>query len=133
MLKEEKIKKEWENMLRGIASFSYIEGYISLNGWLPMNLLSQGIRFKLSAKTKQDFELNGDFIRPTSLAGIETNNGWVKVSSEADYPLDDCRYWIANENGVFDFFANKERIVKKFENKTLTHYKKLEETLPPVF
>jgi len=63
------------------------------------------------------------------LPGVEE---WVEVKSESDFPADEkCRYWIANENGVFDFFANREMIVSKFNNKTLTHYKKLTETLPP--
>jgi hypothetical protein len=59
-------------------------------------------------------------------------NGWTKVSSEADLPTEDCRYWIANKNGVFDFFVNKGQVAIKFKNETLTHYKKLVETLPPV-
>jgi len=59
-------------------------------------------------------------------------NGWVKIETKDDYPTKDCRYWIANKNGVFDFFAKKDTVARKFENGTLTHYKELEETLPPV-
>jgi hypothetical protein len=62
----------------------------------------------------------------------QSAGGWVKVNSESDLPTKDCRYWIANENGVFDFFANKNQIKRKFQNKTLTHYKELEESLPPL-
>jgi len=58
-------------------------------------------------------------------------NGWTKIESENDYPTKDCRYWIANKNGVFDFFSTKEGVIGKFENKTLTHYKELEEPMPP--
>ena len=58
-------------------------------------------------------------------------NGWTKVNNIDDYPIKNCRYWIANKNEVFDFFADKYMIRKKFENGTLTHYKELEETLPP--
>lgn len=68
---------------------------------------------------------------PSPIKG-QGDNGWVEVKSESDFPDDEkCRYWIANENGVFDFFGNREMIVSKFKNGTLTHYKKLTETLPP--
>ena len=63
---------------------------------------------------------------------IKDKNGWIKVESSNDYPDKDCRYWIANENGVFDFFADRWQIARKFENGTLTHYKELDETLPPI-
>ena len=59
------------------------------------------------------------------------SDGWIKVNSPDDYPTEDCRYWIANENGVFAFFADKDQIRRKFENKTLTHYRKLQEVEPP--
>ena len=128
MSKEEKIKSAWNDLLNGIAEYSYVECYLSMNGWLPMNLLSQNIRLKLAGALESKFVLNGDFIRPISLTGVETNNGWTKVNSEADFPLDKkSRYWIANENGIFDFFGTYETIEAKFKNKTLTHYKKLEE------
>jgi hypothetical protein len=58
-------------------------------------------------------------------------NGWIIVRNKKDYPVKDCRYWIANKNGVFSFFATKEQVKFKFENGTLTHYKELEESLPP--
>jgi hypothetical protein len=128
MSKEEKIKTAWNDLINGIAEYSYVEGYLSINGWLPVNLLSQNIILKLASKLDNKFVINGDFIRPISLNGIEDNNGWIKVKSEADFPLDKkSRYWIANENGIFDFFGTAETIETKFKNKTLTHYKKLEE------
>lgn len=134
MSKQEKIKLSWVDLLENIAAYSYVDGYLSTNGWLPMNLLSNEIRLKLAGKLEMKFVVNGDFIRPTSLTGIETNNGWTKVNSEADLPLDTKgRYWIANENGIFDFFGTVETIEAKFKNKTLTHYKKLEEVPAPIW
>ncbi len=59
-------------------------------------------------------------------------NGWIKINNIKDYPTKDCRYWIANKNGIFDFFASKETVIAKYENYTLTHYKELEEPLPPI-
>jgi len=59
------------------------------------------------------------------------NSGWVSVETIEDLPIEDCRYWIANKNGVFDFLANKEQVKAKFSNGTLTHYKKVDEPSPP--
>lgn len=75
---------------------------------------------------------NSDLGSVSGSALIKDKNGWIKVESSNDYPDKDCRYWIANENGVFDFFADRWQIARKFENGTLTHYKELDETLPPV-
>jgi len=51
-----------------------------------------------------------------------TDNDWVEMKTVDDAPKVEGRYWIANENGVFDFFGGIETIQKKFINKTLTHY-----------
>ena len=60
------------------------------------------------------------------------NDDWIKIESNKDYPTKECRYWIANKNGIFDFFADKEQIIRKYENGTLTHYKELKEISPPI-
>ena len=40
-------------------------------------------------------------IRPKSLQGIETNNGWTKIESESDLPKDINNLWlIANDGSI---------------------------------
>jgi hypothetical protein len=59
-------------------------------------------------------------------------NGWIKIESVDDLPGGySRRFWIANKNGVFDFFADIIMIRKKFENGTVTHYQELIEISPP--
>src|SRR5690606_22429946 len=56
---------------------------------------------------------------------------WIKINSEADLPKEKGDYWIANENGVFDFIASRDQIKTKFENSTCTHYMRFFKPQPP--
>lgn len=56
---------------------------------------------------------------------------WIKINSESDLPKEKGDYWIANENGVFDFIASIDQIKAKFENNTCTHYMRVFKPQPP--
>lgn len=56
---------------------------------------------------------------------------WIKINSESDLPKEKGDYWIANENGVFDFIASRDQIKAKFENNTCTHYMRFFKPQPP--
>lgn len=58
-------------------------------------------------------------------------NKWVKVNSIEDLPTKECRYWMANENRVFDYFTDADGIKRMFLSEALTHYKELIEATPP--
>lgn len=63
---------------------------------------------------------------------LEANQAqWIKIESESDLPKEKGDYWIANENGVFDFIASREQIKAKFENNTCTHYMPIIKPEPP--
>lgn len=76
MTKEEKIKECWganyeafkehidEN---GIAIYPYFQKHEMIEDVRPLDLI-------------------GSNFRPKSLRGIENNNGWIKIESEADLP-----------------------------------------------
>jgi len=57
--------------------FDSIVNFIDDNGWISGSLF--GIDTELLDKS-------GHEERPKSLQGIETNNGWIKIESEADLP-----------------------------------------------
>lgn len=73
----------------------------------------------------------GYFLEAQEVQGEK--DGWIRVLSKNDLPVEDGDYWVANENGVFPFFGDKDKIFAKFKNKTLTHYysKKVVPPSPP--
>lgn len=123
--KEEVIKESWGNNIPN--------GGIDENGWSKLPYRPELIDYE-NYDAQQYIE--GGYIRPKSLKGIEDNNGWIKIESEKHLPNKDGyerEYWIANENGVFDFIATGWQINKKFENKTITHYKPIIKLLKPLY
>lgn len=56
---------------------------------------------------------------------------WIRIKSASDLPTEDCRYWIAKESAIYSIFATKEGVANKFQNGTITHYKKLVEPQNP--
>lgn len=141
MCKEELIKNEWESFLKGVATFSYVEGYLSSNGWIPMNLLNESIRVKLASKFNE-FEINGDFIRPKKLNGIDDNNGWIKINSADDLPKEPILCNIFREDGNIDigkyvgndrwFLANND-YPHTTQSLSITHYMPIVKPQPPKY
>ena len=75
-MKEDKIKIEWNKVLRK-TDYSAIAHFVSENGWISINALS-----KEEILLIREVEINGDFIRPYTLSGIENNNEWIVVLSD---------------------------------------------------
>jgi hypothetical protein len=76
--------------------------------------------------------------RPKSLQGIENNNGWIKIESEADLPKENLDCWFYNSYGMFRGYFNKKQgffYDEKYEviRYDLTHYKPIEKPLLPIY
>ena len=86
--------------------------------------------------------------RPKSLAGIENNNGWIKIESEADLPKGDefkfnetflvyyCCKGCSNMifKGSIDKYTLKFRdITNKLEKEKVTHYQPIVKPEPPIY
>lgn len=80
-------------------------------------------------------ELACDFlVRPKSLQGIETNNGWIKIESEADLPKDDSvNYDMYNKNGRAISDLPLKTIIQLFEKGIITHYAIHVQRKPPIY
>ena len=96
-----------------------------------------------------DFEQMGASVsgtyawRPKSLAGIETNNGWISILSEADLPKERTFVWCMVKNqkepilaftytGQFgDYFFHEEP--NNHEWKNVTHYQPITKPKKPIF
>lgn len=78
-----------------------------------------------------------DAYRPNSLQGIETNNGWTRIESEADLPNEDGYYEVCKD-GVPQ--KNKSYYHSKFSgfkvsrgSKQITHWKTPIEVKSPIY
>jgi len=77
-------------------------------------------------------------LEPKSLQGIENNNGWIKIESEADLPKQDCNcYFILKSNnailtgkfnqGCFDY------ALRYYDHNDITHYQPIKKPNPPIY
>lgn len=81
--KLEVIKEAWD-----VHYSSDIDEY----GWKKSCIGSIGWDINYFDIIKKDDDLY--LIRPRALNGIGTNNGWVKIYSEADLPKETDKYWV---------------------------------------
>ena len=94
------------------------------------------------------YDSKGVFWIPKSLKGIENNNGWIKIESEADLPKDDefkfnetflvyyCCKGCSNMifKGSIDKYTLKFRdITNKLEKEKVTHYQPIVKPEPPIY
>ncbi len=105
MTKQEFIKqafgKSWNKLSYGMQ-----EHILTRHHWVDrssnrMNLSPADLGFKES-----DCEISCEFWRPIALKGIEDNNGWIKLESEADFPKEKGIYKWLTKSGfttTFDF------------------------------
>jgi hypothetical protein len=139
MTKEELIKKEWVSLLNEIW-YLKIKDFIDIDGWIHFNYIDTLPPEKLVLL--EDLFHTGK-VRPKTLIGIQSNNGWTKIISEKDFPEKD-NYPPSVERyigGRFDNFGkfiefesrfSRDRIIYNYKHNYLTHYK-LYKTEPPKY
>lgn len=95
--KQEVIKKaygeQWEQ----------VKDYVDEDGWIEYSNID--ISQMLEIENRGDGYDDNIFYRPQSLAGIETNNGWIKIESEDNLPKDaiekETDFWLSINNISF--------------------------------
>ena len=109
-----------------------IAQYADENGWCKFIPLGFSIK-DCDCKDRNKY-------RPKSLAGIETNNGWIRIESEDDLPKKENALWIRYEDGStilgrYNIFTNKfvTSHGKMFDDDKPTHFKYIDKTLPPLY
>ena len=122
--KQEAIKNAygeyWEN----------VKDYVDNDGWIDNSIP----KFTFGQLKNLDLEYKNDvFFRPKSLQGIENNNGWVKIESEADLPNNE-KVWIYTSNNrvLISSKAVLNWVLKNPDNK-ITHYQPIEKPKPPIY
>lgn len=125
MTKEEKIKGAWGIL---IPEFG-----VKANGWSCEQILNKDLEKYRNGNFDIIYSAIGAFVRPKSLEGIEYNNGWIKIESEADLPTEIGIYWVKDrfrENVYKQSFSEE---LKKAWMKVFTHYQPIEKPQPPIY
>lgn len=92
--KEEVIKEAWGE--------HYTER-VDENGWC--SIWGTSLDLKECDIVKEYQDSSGDICRPKTLRGIENNNGWIHIESEADLP---------NENEIYHVFYSDGTISSRY-------------------
>ena len=102
---------------------------IDEKGWCSFNLKTYFKEDLIDSRVYRDKLL----YRPKSLQGIETNNGWVKIESEADLP-ENKNVWICTNNNrvLISSKAVLNWVLNNPDNK-ITHYQPIEKPKPPIY
>ena len=123
MTKQEKIQeaygKYWE----------VVYEYVDKNGWCSAYW---------KTKTYFQTEFTSEKWRPKSLQGIENNNGWIRIESEADLPKEGMHHSILLDSECINGYRNYDVIVfyevnSKFRKKDISHYQPIEKPKPPIY
>lgn len=100
---------------------------IDENGWINCFLFPE-----LAGNGVQEDSECGFFVRPKSLQGLETNNGWIRIESESDLPKEECQCFIIVKGEVFfDYYNGNDfdLYVKSY----VTHYQPITKPKPPIY
>lgn len=115
-----------------------VKDFVDENGWVKTWDLIQilGIvpkdGFEVKIKGKK-IKHQDNLHRPKSLTGIETNNGWIKIESEADLPKEEGLYFTMRRDKtkieITHFFFDYAKEFKRLA----THYQPIVKPEPPIY
>lgn len=86
-----------------------------------------------------EFRFNSSDFRPKSLAGIETNNGWTRIESEADLLNIIGKYehvflmGIDGEIGIGFTIVLNDKVSRKYWLENATHYQPIIKPQSPIY
>ena len=113
---------------------AYGEYYIhsDINGWM---------RFGMYCPTDlgiENYDEMDGFWRCKSLQGIENNNGWIRIESEADLPKEGMHHSILLDSECINGYRNYDVIVfyevsSRYRKKEISHYQPIEKPKPPIY
>jgi hypothetical protein len=141
MTKKETIAKHWQELV-GTAP----EGVCYATGWVH-RYFPNGVDYitdyygkEIIEKIDYEFDLGGlGRFRPKSLRGIEDNNGWIKIETIEDLPINGSYLVVHRDSGtiekwdfglinLLDYLEDLVYIVEK-----CSHYKPIPDPLKPLY
>jgi|SRR6478752_222418 len=131
MEKQEKIHNEWYDLGITLLSSQYdSEGWIDVNE-LEKDQLTNKLNFK--EYNEPDVGFKTMICRPKSLQGIENNNGWIKIESEADLPKEYCEMFVFDKENNNIKYREYFNTAKKAFVKLYSHYQPIQKPQPPIY
>lgn len=135
MNKQEYIKLKWEE---SGMDFSMIQDNVNEDGWHvgDVDLIPESVYVKCTHYSKS---LGKMAERPMSLDRVEHNNGWTKIESEKDLPVEDiCLYKIMISSEIQDegFYSDYHKCFINEDNKLIfnvTHWRPIVEIPNPLY
>ena len=137
--KQEAIKKAYGGY------WETVKDYVDGNGWIKckdihyhkdLGLMRDQIHYIDNGKEWDNFEIIS--WRIPILQGIENNNGWIKIQSEADLPKERMHEVILLDEECMEGYRNYDVIVfyevnSRFRKKEISHYKPIEKSKLPIY
>lgn len=107
--------------------------WINDNGWFDKNAFyNQNFFFKY-----QDLDMffyhKGDFMIPVTIKEIENNNGWIKIETIEDLPIDGYYDVIDRKNGRQQRASLNPDFGRRISFNFYSHYKEIVADKPPIF
>ncbi|MGH1520581.1 hypothetical protein [Chryseobacterium sp. JK1] len=125
MTKEQKIQEAWGEYYKQIKNELDKHGRYSYSDQNTSERKRKMWQFEnIECHQINDMEL----IIPSSIKGIETNNGWIKIKSEYDAPDEDV--WVCNINGNRSAFIHD---AGELFGPNSTHYQPVQKPKPPIY
>ena len=131
MTKEEKIKEAWGEYYDKIKIELDEHGRYNYYDQIPLKRKSKMWQFEnIETHKMQDVSL----LMPSSINGIDNNNGWVKIESEADLPKEGMtNYFICVDDLPSIHVHNLKQVVSLYKDGMITHYQPIEKPKPPIY
>ena len=128
--KEQKIKEAYGEY------WETVKDYVDENGYYDPILNTMTLQkdleiFKFCNKFTNKNGVTAIY-QPKSLSGIENNNGWIRIESEADLPNDGWYSYICCKimtDGVFNIYNeifDVKKVKRYFNLGLISHYRKYE-------
>jgi hypothetical protein len=129
MTKQEKIQASYGEY------WDIVKDHVNENGWVNCKL--RQFDFLINNEV-YDRKANGflhELSRPKSLQGIEHNNSWIKIESEADLPIKQKMCFCYNKLGhVFTTTLSKTNTNYSYiKREDITHYQPITKPEPPIY
>ena len=135
--KQEAIKKAYGEHWERLNNFINEDGvFIGDTDMISDELFNEWAFIGSSKDINSEKLISGS--RPKSLKGIENNNGWMRIESEADLPKEGMHHSILLDSECINGYRNYDVIVfyevnSKFRKKEISHYQPIEIPKTPIY
>ena len=103
--------------------------HADINGWIKFGMYCPS---DLGIEDYDEIDTIGIW-RCKSLQGIENNNGWIKIESEADLPKEGNYFVAKNKTVIETSYFMPDNDFSLIEWRNITHYQPIEKPKPPIF